>query len=50
MRSNSSTQTSTGAALISPLYIVTGTLAGYVGIIPGLSPAAGITLLPPLTY
>lgn len=38
-------------ALISPLYIVAGTLAGYlVGIIPGLGPAAGITLLLPLTY
>jgi len=37
--------------LISPLYIVAGTLAGYlVGIIPGLGPAAGITLLLPLTY
>ncbi|HVC52310.1 MAG TPA: tripartite tricarboxylate transporter permease [Stellaceae bacterium] len=38
-------------SLISPLYIVAGTLAGYlVGIIPGLGPAAGITLLLPLTY
>jgi putative tricarboxylic transport membrane protein len=37
--------------LISPFYIVAGTLAGYlVGIIPGLGPAAGITLLLPLTY
>jgi putative tricarboxylic transport membrane protein len=37
--------------LISPLYIVAGTFAGYlVGIIPGLGPAAGITLLLPLTY
>ena len=38
-------------SLISPRYIVAGTLAGYlVGIIPGLGPAAGITLLLPLTY
>jgi putative tricarboxylic transport membrane protein len=37
--------------LISPFYIVAGTLAGYlVGLIPGLGPAAGITLLLPLTY
>lgn len=37
--------------LISPIYIVAGTLAGYlVGTIPGLGPAAGITLLLPLTY
>jgi putative tricarboxylic transport membrane protein len=37
--------------LISPLYILAGTIAGYlVGILPGLGPAAGITLLLPLTY
>jgi putative tricarboxylic transport membrane protein len=36
--------------LISPLYILAGTIAGYVvGILPGLGPAAGITLLLPLT-